>query len=307
VTAHTLTSQVLVYADQHSIGVEPLHTEVPGLSVMRHFRPTDLMPVLYRPIFCLVLQGAKEACLGDLTIRFSEGQSLIVSLDLPTFARVVEADRDRPYLALALDIDMTMINELATEIASSGTDQEPPSAVAAGEADGAILSAMERLFALMEKPSAAAILRPLVIREIHFWLLSARHGGLLRQLVRANSNAARISEAIVQIRRSYCEPLRIPEIARAVGMSESAFHQRFKAMCGTTPLQFQKRLRLIEARRLMISERVSVSEAAAAVGYESPTQFSREFTRMFGSSPREYRQSSLHAHEDKGRLASTAY
>jgi AraC-like DNA-binding protein len=297
VFAQALTYRVLAYADEHSIGTEPYHVEVPGLSVVRHFRPTDLIPVLYQPFFCLVLQGAKQACLGDEIITFSQKQSVIVGLELPTFARVVEASKEHPYVAVALQIDMALIKELAAEIDDhthegvTGGDEGHVGAIAAGEADDAIVNAIERLFGLVDKPAAAPILRPLLMREIHFWLLSASHGCLLRQLVQTNSHAARISEAIIHIRRNYAEPLRIPDLARAVGMSESAFHQHFKAMCGTTPLQFQKRLRLIEARRLIVSENRSVSSAAAAVGYESPTQFSREFARMFGSSPREHRQS----------------
>lgn len=290
-SAEALTSRVLAYADLHSVGSEPFMTEISGMSVVRHFAPTDLAPVLYRPIFCLVLQGAKQTYLGDEIITFTQRRSVIVGLELPTFARVVEAFSDRPYVALALHIDMALIKELAAEIDDLRCDEVPAGAIAAGEADDSILNAMERLFGLLDKPSAMPILRPLLMREIHFWLLSAAHGGLLRQLVRTNSHAARISEAIAHIRRNYTEPLRIPDLARTVGMSESGFHQHFKAVCGTTPLQFQKRLRLLEARRLMISRDYSVSSVAAAVGYESPTQFSREFTRMFGLPPREHRRS----------------
>jgi AraC-like DNA-binding protein len=292
-SAEILTSRVLAYADQHAVGAEPFYTPVSGMSVVRHFGATDVVPVLYRPIFCLVLQGAKQTCLGDEIVTFSQRQSVIVGLDLPTFARVVEASRERPYVALALQIDMALIKELAAEIEDLRNEDGPVTAIASGEADDAIVNAMERLFGLLDKPGAMPILCPLLMREIHFWLLSATHGSLLRQLVQANSNAARISEAIIQIRRNYAEPLRIPDLARAAGMSESGFHQHFKAICGTTPLQFQKRLRLIEARRLMVSENQSVSSAAGAVGYESPTQFSREFARMFGSSPRQHRNSSL--------------
>jgi AraC-like DNA-binding protein len=314
VFAQALMTRVLAYAEQHSVGSEPFHSESPGLSVVRHFQPTDLKPVLYRPIFCLVLQGAKQTLLGDEIITFSQGRSVIVGLELPTFARVVEASPERPYAAVALQIDMTLIKELAAEIdhlggqegrASAG--EEHVSAIAAGEADDAIVNAMERLFALLDKPAAAAILRPLLTREIHFWLLSASHGSLLRQLAQTNSRAARIYEAINHIRRNYAEPLRIPDLARAVGMSESAFHQHFKVMCGTTPLQFQKRLRLIEARRLMISENRSVTSAAAAVGYESPTQFSREFARMFGAPPREHRSSMALSRGAEARSAISAY
>lgn len=305
--AEDLTQRVLNYADRQSVGIEPYYTEIPGLSVVRHFRPTDLMPVLYRPIFCLVLQGAKQTCLGDEIITFAQRRSVIVGLELPTFARVVEASRDRPYVAVALQIDMTLIKELAAEVDAVGDDDGRASAIAAGEADDAVVNAMDRLFGLLDKPAAVAVLRPLIMREIHFWLLSASHGGLLRQLVRTNSNVARISEVIVHIRRNYAEPLRVPELARSVGMSESAFHQHFKAVCGTTPLQFQKRLRLIEARRLMISESHSVSSAAAAVGYESPTQFSREFARMFGSSPREHRHAAASGQGNDARFAIPAY
>jgi AraC-like DNA-binding protein len=289
-SAQTLTSRVLAYADQRPVGGEPFQTEIPGLSVSCHHQPTDLMPVLYQPIFCLVLQGAKQACLGDEIVTFSQKQSVIVGLELPTFARVVEASGSRPYVALALRLDMTLIRELAAEIAYRGGEEERASAIAAAEADDAIVDAMERLFGLLDKPGALPILRPLLLREIHFWLLSADHGALLRELVRTNSHAARISEAIVRIRRNYSDPLAIPELAREAGMSVSAFHQHFRAVCGTTPLQYQKRLRLLEARRLMVSKDQSVSAAAFAVGYESPTQFSREFARMFGSPPRDHRR-----------------
>jgi AraC-like DNA-binding protein len=253
--------------------------------------------VLYQPIFCLVLQGSKQTFLGEEIITFTEGQSVIVGLELPTSARVAEASPGRPYAAIAVQIDMTLIKELAAEIAKfggadgPGEGEEPGRAIAAGEIDAGIVNAMGRLLTLTDKPAAAAILRPLLMREIHFWLLSASHGSLLRQLAQSNSRAARIYEAIDTIRRSFAEPLRIPNLARTIGMSQSSFHKHFMAVCGTTPLQFQKRLRLIEARRLMISDGRSVSAAAAAVGYESPTQFSREFTRMFGSSPRQHRSS----------------
>jgi AraC-like DNA-binding protein len=309
VFAQTLRSCVLAFADQHRVGFEPFYTEIPGLSVVRQFQPTDITPVLYQPIFCLVLQGAKQTSLGEGLITFSQGRSVIVGLELPTFARVCEASSERPYLAVALQIDTTLIKELAAEIdgfvgeRGHASDRKGHvSAIAEGEADDAIVNAMERLFGLIGKPAAAAILCPLLMREIHFWLLSASHGGLLRQLAKANSHAARISEAIIQIRRNFTEPLRIPDLARAVGMSESAFHEHFKTMCGTTPLQFQKRLRLMEARRLLISENRSVSSASAAVGYESPTQFSREFTRMFGSPPREHRYSASYGESAGARL-----
>jgi len=294
-SVEALTNRVLAYADQHSIGDEPYRTEIPGLSVSRHKKPTDLMPTLYRPIVCFVLQGAKQAYLGNEVVTFSRMQSVIVGLDLPTFSRVVEASRERPYVALALELDMSLIKELSAEIAHHEVEEGQASAIAAGEADEAVVNAIERLFGLLDKPAAVPVLLPLLRREIHFWLLSASHGRLLRELPRSSSHAARISKAMLHIRRHFADPLRIPELARAAGMSVSAFHQHFKAVCGTTPLQYQKRMRLMEARRLMLSEGQPVSAAAFAVGYESPTQFSREFSRMFGVPPREHRRSLLAA------------
>lgn len=288
--ADDFTQRVLAYAERHSVRAEPHHTEVPGLSVVRHFRPTELVPTLYWPIFCLVQQGAKQACLGREIITFAERKSVIVGLELPTFARIVEATPDRPYVAVALRIDVALLKELAAETGLIGADDGRADAIAAGEADDAVVNAMNRLFGLIDKPAATAVLGPLIVREIHFWLLSASHGSLLRQLVRTSSNVARIAQAIAHLRRNYAEPLRVPALARSVGMSESAFHEHFKAFCGTTPLQYQKRLRLMEARRLMVAEGKSVSSAAIAVGYESPTQFSREFSRLFGASPRAHRR-----------------
>lgn len=148
---------------------------------------------------------------------------------------------------------------------------------------------MERLFALRDNRAAAKVLQPLIMREIHFWILSASHGSLLRRIVQNNNHAARISEAAVHIRRHFQDVLKIPDLAKAAGMSASAFYQQFKAVCGITPLQFQKRLRLMEARRLLAGENYSVSTAALSVGYESATQFSREFARLFGMPPQKHR------------------
>ncbi|WP_342640857.1 AraC family transcriptional regulator [Rhodoligotrophos ferricapiens] len=287
----TLTSRVLAYSEQHAVGSVPFQTEIAGLSVSCHREPTNVTPVLYPPIFCLVLQGEKQVRLGDEIVSFSAKRSVIVGLDLPTVARVVEASSERPYLALALRLDMALIKELAAELNDCTGGDGRVSAIAAAEADEAIVNAMERLFDLLYKPAAVPILLPLLRREIHFWLLSASRGALLHQLVQTNSHAARIAEATIHIRRNYAHPLRVSDLARDAGMSVSAFHQHFKAICGTTPLQYQKRLRLLEARRLILSEGQPVSAAAYAVGYESPTQFSREFARMFGSPPREHRYS----------------
>ncbi|GLQ55471.1 AraC family transcriptional regulator [Devosia nitrariae] len=284
-TIEDLAYRVLAYADAQGVGDAPSITDVPGLKVSRQRRPTALAPVLYEPIFCLVLQGAKQALHGRQIVNFPKGHSVIVGVDLPTDARVVEASFDEPYVALALGLDMALIRELAIELAADGATEGQVAAITAAEADEAIIDAMARLFSLNDKPAALSVLRPLLMREIHYWLLCARHGSLLRSLAHSASNAARIADAIATIRKRFADTLVVADLAKSVGMSVSAFHHHFKAVTGTTPLQYQKRLRLIEARRLMQSERHSVSSAAFGVGYESPTQFSREYARMFGLPP----------------------
>ncbi|GGB43906.1 AraC family transcriptional regulator [Tistrella bauzanensis] len=295
-TLDDLSRKVLAYADARDIGDEPSTTDVPGLKVSRRIQATELVPVLYEPIFCLVLEGAKQARQGSRIIDFPRGHSVVVGIDLPTDARVVEASPERPYVALALKLDMGLIRELSAEPGFAGGAGGEVAAISVAEADDAIIAAMGRLFALMDKPAALPVLHPLLIREIHYWLLCANHGSLLRALTQAGSNASRIADAIVIIRSNFERPLVVADLASAVGMSVSAFHLQFKAVTGTTPLQYQKRLRLIEAKRLMQSERQSVSSAAFSVGYESPTQFSREYVRMFGLPPARHARVPARAH-----------
>lgn len=280
-----LARKVLAFADARDFAETPTPSGVPGLNVSRQRCATELAPVLYEPIFCLVLQGAKQALQGQRVVDFLKGYSVIVGIDLPTEARVVEASVETPYVALALELDMGLIRELSLARGADGGDGGEIAAISAAEADEAIIEAMARLFALVEKPAALPVLHPLLTREIHYWLLCARHGSLLRAQAQADSHASRIAEAVVIIRNNFERPLVIADLAGSVGMSASAFHFHFKAIAGTTPLQYQKRLRLIEAKRLMQSERQSVSSAAFSVGYESPTQFSREYARMFGLPP----------------------
>jgi AraC-like DNA-binding protein len=232
------------------------------------------------------LQGAKQLTDAGRTVTISKGHSVIVSIDLPIASRVVNASPREPYLTLALRIDMTLLREIASEIDLASAGGEPADFISLAEADQALVDAMERLFGLVGKPSAAGVLQPLTEREIHFWMLMANHGTMLRELVRADSHAARIARAVGAIRRDYTGRLRVDDLARMAGMSNSVFHDRFKAITGTTPLQFQKRLRLMEAKRLIASGEISVSAAAWRVGYESPTQFSREYARAWGRPPR---------------------
>lgn len=280
-----LAVSALRLADDLGAGLEPVATPVPGLSVVRMREPTRLGLSLYSPVFCLVLQGVKTVCTGERAYCFERMKSVVVGMDLPVLARVREASRREPYVAIALDLDIDALQQLADEIGGPWRTGRGGEAISVADADGTILDAMGRLFRLSGKPEAIPVLAPLTVREIHYWLLTSPHGGFLRDLSRNDSRSARIARVTARIRRDFTATLRVAELAGDAGMSVSVFHQHFRAFTGTSPLQYQKQLRLMEARRLVRAMRYPVADAAFAVGYESPTQFSREYARAFGLSP----------------------
>ncbi|WP_417481637.1 AraC family transcriptional regulator N-terminal domain-containing protein [Maricaulis sp.] len=286
-----LRRDMIDYANNCGFDDWPQPTHVPTLSLVRSRVPTQFTAVDYQPLFCLVLQGSKQTLIGESLHRFGALQSLIVSLDLPATACVVEATAQTPYLALALDLDIGLLRDLASELDDLAGMDSPPSrtALVVGDADPALIDAMARLFALRGSAMDIEVLAPLVIREIHYRLLLGNQGAALRALMQPDGQASRIARAITRIRRDYTAPLTIAGLAREAGMSISAFHDHFRALTGTTPLQYQKALRLMEARRRLQGTAASVTAIAFEVGYESPTQFSREYRRKFGQSPREDR------------------
>ncbi|KZM48541.1 hypothetical protein OA90_20055 [Labrenzia sp. OB1] len=280
-----LVQRLIDFADASGADGEPQPVGIAGMTLVRQRRPRSISPSVYQPIFCLVLQGAKEIHLGSGIVRFGRLQSLIVGLDLLASARIVTASSAEPYVALALKLDMGLIRELAAELPDRAGSSRG-AAVESGAADAAVVDAMRRLFDLAFMDEARQVLEPMVRREIHYWLLSAGHGRILRELAVRDSRASRVARAVAAIHRDYASVLKIENLARLAGMSVSAFHAGFKELTGSSPLQFQKQLRLIEARRLLQGEGVSVSGAAFQVGYESASQFSREYSRQFGVSPR---------------------
>lgn len=281
-----LIARVLALVDSSGAAAEPVPTQVPGLRAMRSRTPTHLAPQLYQPVFCLVLQGCKRAEIGDKSFSFGQGEALVVSLTMPALARIDSASAARPYVALALDLDTHLLAELIASMpAPPPRHARPGPAVATLAGDGDIIDAMRRLFALNDRPQAVAMLAPLVSREIHYWLLCSSHGAILADLARADGRAANIARAVARLRQDFAQPLTVPELARIAGLGLSAFHDHFRAITGTTPLNFQKQLRLAEARRLIRADGLAVSAAAYEVGYESPSQFSRDYSRRFGCPP----------------------
>ncbi len=279
-----LADKVAVYMANNARDEETV-TPMTGMMLFRQFQPTELQPALYEPVVCLILQGEKEAIFGDTTFRVGRGQSLVVSHDVPVVARITVARPSEPYLAMVLALDLSLLRGLYEEVGEGVGSTASARSAAVHDADPRLIDCLARYLELADDPLEAKVMAPLVRRELHFRLLMAPHGGMLRELLRHDSHASTITRAISRIRRDFRSAIAVPELAKEIGMSESAFYKHFRAITSNTPLQYQKELRLMEAKRLLSAGDRSVSTVAYEVGYESPNQFSREYARKFGVPP----------------------
>jgi AraC-like DNA-binding protein len=259
-------------------------TAVEALRLYRSSAPTELAAVVYEPSLCIVVQGAKEVALGGEQLRYDPAHWLLVSVDLPAVCRVAEASPESPCLMARVALDTGVVGELLAD-APAAVSGPPARGLVVTPAAPPLLDAVGRLVALLDAPDDVAVLAPLVLREITYRVLTGPQGSRLRQIASAGAPAHRIARAIRWLKDNYTGALSVEALARRVGMSPSAFHLHFKAVTGQSPLQYQKHLRLQEARRLMFAEGLEAAEAAYRVGYESPSQFSREFKRLFGAPP----------------------
>jgi AraC-like DNA-binding protein len=260
---------------------QPAIEAMPGLHLVQEHSTSSSEPMLYEPVLCLILHGRKQISIGDRTLSFGRGECLLVTHDLPVHSSITKA----PYLALIFELDIAAIRKLYDDVAESTLDTPHVRAVESHRASPGLLDALRRYLALAESPADAKVLGPLISKEIHYRLLMAPFGGMLRQLIRHDTSASAIARAIAHIRAHIRAPITVPDLARRVGMSASSFHQHFKQTTSTTPLQYQKELRLLEARRLLGMGGASVTSVAFEVGYESASQFSREYARTFGVPP----------------------
>lgn len=265
---------------------EQFTTAVPGLSLFRRTAPTEPVSGVYEPSVCLVAQGAKRVMLGDDTYIYDPHHYLITSVHLPTIVQVTEASQEKPYLGLRLMFDP---REIAQLMADSNLPPPPPQQSARGMATSEVtlplLSAFHRLIDLLGEEKDIPILAPIIQREIIYRLLIGDQGTRLRQIAAAGSQSQQIARALEWLKSNFTQPLRIDDLAEQARMSTSTFHHHFRSMTALSPLQYQKQLRLSEARRLMLTERLDAATAAFQVGYESPSQFSREYSRLFGAPP----------------------
>lgn len=279
-----MTAEIAALIARHTPvdGMQP--TPLERLSLIRSSTPTMPMPNVYRPLLCLVVQGGKQVVLGDQVFLYSAGRYGIVTQDLPTTGHVIEASRDKPYLALVLDFDPLALGELALRVPPPSNTLSPLGMTVA-EACPELLHATHRLLRLLDDPQAQPVLAPMAEQEILYRLLTGRHGARMRQITSGQGAVAQVGRAIAWIRQHFRERLNIGRLAEVVGMSQSSLHEHFRAVTAMTPLQFQKQLRLQDARSLMLVDGLDAAAAAFRVGYESPSQFSREYRRHFGEPP----------------------
>lgn len=262
-------------------------TSIPGLLLFRRDHPAPPAVCMIEPSLILVARGEKRLWVGGEGYSYDSSRFLVTSLDLPANTEVLTATPEQPCNGLVLRLDVPTLAEL---IARGGLPATRDRAVGKGVGIGNMPSALEealgRLLALLDEPEAIPVLAPLVLREIHYRLLHSDQAARLRQITAVDGQGYRIAKAIDWLKLNYRAPLRIDDLAARVQMSTPTFHQHFRQLTAMSPLQYQKWLRLNEARRLMLSEGLDVSRAAFAVGYESPSQFSREYGRLFGAAPR---------------------
>jgi AraC-like DNA-binding protein len=258
-----------------------------GLYLARSSSPTELGHSVSTPAFCVIAQGSKEILLGDELYRYDPNHYLVTAAALPVAGRVTEASEERPYLGVVLRLDPALVGSVLVEAGHPAPrDHAAVRAMDVSPLDAGLLDAVVRLVRLQDSPvEQARVLRPLVTREIVYRLLIGEQGGRLRHTAALGGHAHRIGRALERLREDFDRPLRVKDVAREVGMSVSGFHHHFRAVTAMSPLQFQKRVRLQEARRLMLGEGLDASSAGHRVGYGDVSQFTREYKRLFGAPP----------------------
>ena len=262
--------------------VEPLE----GLGLRRASSPTELGHGVSYPALCMIAQGSKEILLGDNRYRYDPAHYLITTAELPIASRITEAEEERPYLGLVLRLDPTLVGSVMVEAGHPAPrDHTAVKAIDVSPLDAGLLDAVARLVRLLDSPTEARFLAPLVTREIVYRLLRGEQGGRFHHIAALGGYTHRIIEAIERLRKEFDQPLRIEDIARELGMSVSGFHHHFKAVTAMSPLQFQKQIRLQEARRLMLGEDLDAASAGYRVGYGDASHFTREYKRLFGAPP----------------------
>jgi AraC-like DNA-binding protein len=277
-----LQTRIARHADDPKVA-----TLLPGLAIMASSTPTRPRGYVSEPAFAMVVQGAKRAVLGERIFDYSAGQYLIVSVDLPLTANIVKASPQEPFLALGLKLNAATIATLRVETGVIRNNGTGPSAIAVSDLTDDFLEPVVRLLRLLDRPEDIPVLLPAIEREIYWRLVNGDQGAMIQQIGLADSRVAQVSKAIRWIRGNYTEVLGVEALAEMVGMSLTSFHRHFRAVTSLSPLQDQKQIRLQQARARLAANPKDIAAVGFAVGYDSPSQFSREYRRLFGVPPGE--------------------
>ena len=262
-------------------------TPIPGLRCIRISNPVAFLASLYQPCICIAAQGAKDVILDEEVYHYRPNRYLAISVDLPAVGHITEATPEQPYLCLQMDIDSNVVHELVAQVGAGdpASPNEVLRGISVGQATEPFLESALRLIRLLGTPADIPALAPMALREMHYRLLTGDNSRHILQLTAPSGATEGVMRVLRNLRADYAKPARIEDLAETAGMSESSFHHHFKQVTAMSPIQYQKRLRLLEARRILLSEQSDASSTAYRVGYQSPSQFNREYARMFGAPP----------------------
>lgn len=261
------------------------HPGMPRLSIYRVTEPTELNALVYNPVAFIVLQGTKRSIIGDQVFSYGPGQTMVVAAEITAMGQIIEASPEKPFLAISLDLDPAVIMNVVLYLSETPELQMQPG-FAFSMANAELIGAWQRLLAMYERPKEIPVMALHLEHELMFRLMLSSHAEMLRQIAGVESRLSHIRQAMAWIREHYTEQISVEDMAAVAGMSASVFHRRFKAVTAVSPLQYQKHIRLQEARRRLVSNEADAASISFAVGYKSTSQFSREYKRLFGEPPR---------------------
>ena len=285
-TEGLLKQQLLQLVQQVAVNEGLNSTVIPSVFCYKICHTQVTMPAVYEPCLCIIVQGRKNVMLGTDMLSYGELEFLVASVDLPILGTVVEASAQQPYFVIQINVDVRLLSELLLQMEYLAVaNRKAECGLFIGQVDQQMGDSLLRLLALLQQPDDIPVLAESLVREMHYRMLRSNYGREIAQISLKGTPTQRISVAIQKLRRDYDQTVTIEELAALAGMSVSSFHAHFKAVTNMSPLQFQKSVRLVEARSLMISQHMDAASTAYRVGYESPSQFSREYARMFGSPP----------------------
>lgn len=272
---------------KHIDGAGNFSSSIKGLRLVRRDEPTEFLKCFYNPTCILVLQGQKHMIYGEENLIYGAGQYVISCTDIPVSSRVAKASKNEPFVVLILELEADLISQLILETKQKLNVEKENKSLAIANTDSALLDAFYRLALLLDKPQTEQdVLSPIIIKEIYFRLLTGPLGKQLQLINTKGTRSNQIVQAIQILKDKYTDKLNMDEIAERVNMAPSSFYRNFKKVTKVSPLQYQKQLRLNEAQRLMLSQNYDATTACYEVGYESPTQFNREYKKMFGNPPK---------------------